>query len=150
MAGDRSIFQKPFTIGEQVQALNRLFPGAQWRAERNGLVGGGIFSPTPLSGSYRLIFQYERKGRAGYDLKVLLSGDNVQKIDAPDFPHKYGIDKKRREVELCLFRRGEFTPRKLLAETIVPWAIEWLYFYEGWLATGKWLGGGEHPSVKRR
>ena len=80
----------------------------------------------------------------------MLKGNNVQKIDAPDFPHNYGIDRKKREVELCLYRGQEFTSRKLLAETIIPWAIEWLYFYEGWLATGKWLGGGEHPRVKRR
>jgi hypothetical protein len=24
------------------------------------------------------------------------------------------------------------------------WAVEWLYFYEGWLITKKWRGGGRH------
>jgi hypothetical protein len=32
-----------------------------------------------------------------------------------------------------------------IADTIVPWAALWLVFYEYWLATGLWLGGGEHP-----
>jgi hypothetical protein len=27
----------------------------------------------------------------------------------------------------------------------LPWAAYWLAFYEYWLATGHWLGGGEHP-----
>ena len=32
-----------------------------------------------------------------------------------------------------------------LATTIVPWCSEWLFYYELWLATGEWLGGGVHP-----
>ena len=31
-----------------------------------------------------------------------------------------------------------------LAETILPWASEWLAHYEGWLYTGEWKGGGVH------
>lgn len=42
-------------------------------------------------------------------------------------------------------RYSEFNVYKLLADTIIPWTVEWLYFYELWLATGEWLGGGEHP-----
>ena len=33
----------------------------------------------------------------------------------------------------------------LLADTIVPWAAEWLMHYELWLVTGEWTGGGDHP-----
>ena len=55
---------------------------------------------------------------------------------------------------LCLFdhETGEWTPFKLLAETTVPWAIDWLACYEGWRATGKWAGGGRHakPLGKER
>lgn len=32
-----------------------------------------------------------------------------------------------------------------LADTIVVWASEWLFFYESWLLTGDWLGGGHEP-----
>ena len=33
-----------------------------------------------------------------------------------------------------------------IADTIIPWTSEWLFFYELWLATGgEWLGEGEHP-----
>jgi len=32
-----------------------------------------------------------------------------------------------------------------IADRIVPWASNWLFCYEGWLATGKWRGGGRHP-----
>jgi len=32
-----------------------------------------------------------------------------------------------------------------LADTILPWASLWFFYYEIWLATGEWVGGGEHP-----
>jgi hypothetical protein len=36
----------------------------------------------------------------------------------------------------------------LYTETIVPWISEWLMYYELWLSTGEWLGGGIHPQKK--
>ena len=33
----------------------------------------------------------------------------------------------------------------LLTESYIPWAIEWTEFYELWLLTGVWYGGGIHP-----
>jgi hypothetical protein len=47
---------------------------------------------------------------------------------------------------LCLFDPSacEWTPCDLLAETTVPWTIDWLACYEGWRATGEWTGGGRH------
>jgi hypothetical protein len=32
-----------------------------------------------------------------------------------------------------------------IAETIVPWACEWLAYYEIWKATGHWSGDQEPP-----
>jgi hypothetical protein len=32
-----------------------------------------------------------------------------------------------------------------LAHTIVPWLISWLVFYEIWLVSGVWHGGGFEP-----
>ena len=72
-------------------------------------------------------------------------GDELEKLDAPNFPHKFDIDAENKMVRICLYRYSEFNSSKLLANTIIPWAIEWLYYYELWLATGEWLGGGEHP-----
>jgi hypothetical protein len=52
-------------------------------------------------------------------------------------------------LTLCLFSPslGEWDVNDLLAETTIFWANEWLYFYEGWLITKKWRGGGRHPSL---
>ena len=39
--------------------------------------------------------------------------------------------------EIC-----EFIKRR--KNTIVPWIADWLYYYEVWLFTGEWEGGGIH------
>lgn len=78
---------------------------------------------------------------------VWVLGDELQKLDSPDFPHRYEIDEEKKAVEICLYRYREFTTYKFISKTIVPWTVEWLYFYELWLATGEWYGGGEHPNA---
>lgn len=38
--------------------------------------------------------------------------------------------------------------KDLISDTIIPWVADWLLYYELWLATGEWLGGGHgSPSV---
>lgn len=55
------------------------------------------------------------------------------------------------EVMMCLFdpEAGDWSPADLIAETTVPWAIEWLAAYEGWRATGKWTASGRHVVTVR-
>lgn len=65
--------------------------------------------------------------------------------EAP-LPHVY-FDKRDLTLSpLCLFdpAQGEWTRNDLVAFTTVPWAADWLACYEGWLATGRWYGGGRH------
>jgi hypothetical protein len=54
---------------------------------------------------------------------------------APGFPH------------LCLYdpAQDEWLPDRPIADTIIPWAISWLAFFECWVLTGEWKGGGRHP-----
>ncbi len=61
-------------------------------------------------------------------------------------PHVYWSEKYREIPSLCLFSPSnrEWSPDDLLADTTLFWAWEWLYFYEGWLVTKKWRGGGRH------
>jgi hypothetical protein len=59
-------------------------------------------------------------------------------------PHVYPLN------TLCLFLGNrEWHESIPIADTLVPWASEWLLYYELWLATGEWLGGGEHPPPGR-
>jgi hypothetical protein len=33
---------------------------------------------------------------------------------------------------------------------IIGWIALWLYYYEVWLITGNWLGGGHEPNSSKR
>ena len=70
--------------------------------------------------------------------KPLALADGAQRL-----PHVYDHVKQ----QLCLYYgpAREWTPDKMIADTIVPWASEWLLHYEFWLVTGIWHGGGIHP-----
>lgn len=61
-------------------------------------------------------------------------------------PHVYYIGDGPLDVVLCLFdpNSDEWSPAMSLAETTVPWAIDWLAAYEGWRATGSWTATGKH------
>jgi hypothetical protein len=37
-----------------------------------------------------------------------------------------------------------------LDQTVVPWAILWLFYFEEWLTSNEWKGGGMHPDAQRR
>jgi hypothetical protein len=61
--------------------------------------------------------------------------------DGQQIPHVYPGPRP------CLYLPGarEWTSEKLIAETVIPWLMLWLEYYELWHATGDWQGGGEHP-----
>ena len=48
---------------------------------------------------------------------------------------------------LCLthYESDKWNSSIMLTESYIPWAIEWTEFYELWLLTGTWYGGGVHP-----
>jgi hypothetical protein len=62
-------------------------------------------------------------------------------------PHVY--DHVDGVTRLCLYypTSNEWTTQSWLSKTMVPWTISWLRFYEIWQITGKWEGGGEHPTA---
>ena len=62
-------------------------------------------------------------------------------------PHVFFDLEDLQNSPLCLFDpvKDEWTETDLIADTTVPWTIDWLACYEGWLATGRWHGGGRHP-----
>lgn len=72
-----------------------------------------------------------------------LAGDRV-------LPHVYRH--KGAGTLLCLWwpKNREWTSQMKLSDTFIPWAIDWLWYFEEWLYTGEWAGGGEHPSGTAR
>lgn len=76
----------------------------------------------------------------------ILSPKLVRLPDNPEgrLPHIYGPIE---DPTLCLYdpAKDEWDPSMAVADTIVPWSLDWIACYEFWLMNGRWEGGGRHP-----
>lgn len=121
-------------LGLQTLHILHCFPGFTCRREHGLSVWRGVLQPRPLSQKYRVAITY-----SFHSLPTV-------RVVAPSLhlkaPHLY------KDKSLCLYYPKE-TPWKrdmLIAATILPWTALWLYYYELWLDTGKWLGTSSHAS----
>lgn len=141
MARNRFPSGAPVSLALQAARINAL---SNWTGRSDGrvLVAKGKVQPTELSGPYNIRITYRLKQRPA----VILVDPPLQQRDGKWPDHLYGKE------ELCLYhpKYREWTPDRVLSETIIPWISEWLACYETWLITGDWLGGGVHPRVKGR
>jgi hypothetical protein len=124
---------------DQAARLRAAFPGFRALARGSLVRAEGDITPTDLSATYRVEIQY--KLGLSPDVRVL-SPALYARTDDPFIPHMYYQDR------LCLYLPGwrEWSSSMPLGRVIVPWAAEWLFYYELWHATGEWLGGGHHIS----
>jgi hypothetical protein len=102
-----------------------------------------VASPTPFSRRYGLRIDY-RHGRVP---RVFVEHPNLVALaDGRRLPHVYAQQPPR----LCLYLpgTGEWTSAMRLDQTIVPWAFLWLFYFEEWLVSNEWKGGGMHPGEK--
>jgi len=98
--------------------------------------------PTPLSRTYTiLIIMKKIKGPKVYVTSPKLS----ELADGRKIPHLYS----QKEQRLCLYhpRDRDWHHGKYIARTIAPWTYLWLFFFEEWLLSDDWKGGGEHPDT---
>jgi len=65
-----------------------------------------------------------------------------------DIPHKFHNIRRPESPLLCLHLPCQWDASMAIADTIVPWTVEWLIAYEGWRATGVWTAGG-HGTERR-
>ncbi len=89
--------------------------------------------PSPASQRYtvHLAYRHGRRPRI-----TVIDPPLILHPGAASLPHVYAGD------ELCLYFPGQWKHDRLLAHTVVPWISEWLMYYEVWLVTGRWAGGG--------
>lgn len=127
-------------LGRQLACLRAAFPNGHGEVRGRVLIWFETLTPTPLSRSYKLQLTYALGKHPAVRvvspaLEALAKGRKI--------PHLYS----QHNAELCLYMPSwrEWTSGTWLAHTIMPWSILWLYFFEGWLATGEWQGGGQHP-----
>jgi len=127
---------------EQQLAFIRLRWGSSWsvRGRGRGFIAEGLVRPAEVCREYKVRLVYDE----GRPVVTVLDPPLEKRPGSKRIEHTY--DNER----LCLYYpgRGEWTPNKILAHTVIPWISEWLYHYEIWFATGEWTGGGEHPESK--
>ena len=143
-------------LERQIRRMRELWP--RFEVTRGVGESGAVWFGTlvGVSRPYRVAIEYvppaEERSRP------LLGGAPVVRVLSPalrpnwyaaeeaPLPHVYFTRQWLELSPLCLFDPDldEWTPDDFIAETTVPWAADWLACYEGWRATGRWLGGGRH------
>lgn len=108
---------------------------------------GFTVSPTPLSRAYRCLLKvyaarFPELFVVDPDPKILAAGRVL--------PHVYPHDGPGAKLCLWLPRTYEWCAQMRFDETYLPWAAEWLDYFEEWLVTDIWTGGGEHPVAPRK
>lgn len=150
----------PLSVVEQDAGIRRLFPKFRQTCALDFL---GIWRGPlcPLAKTYEVRLTYCPRIRFGgaivanpwITVEVVnpLIGLDPRGTDEPP-PHIYRRPETAAGWSMCLYdpRRGDWQPDLLISETVIPWAAEWLFFYEGWLIDGQWAGGGEHPIAPKR
>lgn len=135
-------------VYEQRAHLRRVWPALRCDIHDGMLECRGVVQPSPLTNAYRIHLRYKvhQPPRVWVKEPVLRRRDPSQRI-----PHTYLDDDGTERPCLYLPGAGEWRQDKALAITVMPWLLLWLTYYELWLATGEWHGGGvEHPVASDR
>lgn len=138
---------------EQIRRMKLLFPDFRvifnggWHVEWEG-------SLRPLYKAYKLRITLVLKTQLDgmkigpYYPRIILVDPllelSTERAPGELVPHIYLNGRDPTKSPLCVFDpvADEWTNDMAIADTIIPWVIDWLVSYEGWLATGEWTGGG--------
>lgn len=140
------IKNRPITLSIQKEGLQHTYEALIEKIEekRGKLICIMNLQPTLESEFYKVKICYaQNKWRPQV---WLLSPKLVRKPE-----HLYGSDKFGNPC-LCVYTPKEWNPTKMtLAKVFVPWIVTWLYAYEAWVITGKWLyQSTPHPSRSKK
>ena len=119
-------------LAQQALALRNKFPDCRPLFVRGRLVCDWEMQPDPASDRYRIHLEAEAESEA----RIFVMDPQLIPNEAGELPHVYDYG------GLCLNLRDEWHPRMLFTDTFVPWAAQWLIFYEIWRATEVWEGDG--------
>jgi hypothetical protein len=130
-------------LAQQLFSLRQFYPEGEGAIKHPVLTWEGQLTPTPLSRTYYTRVTY-RVGSAP-ETRVL-SPSLVELADGRRIPHLYSQKDRR----LCLYVPGtnQWNSSKFISKTIIPWSLLWFFYFEEWLLSGEWKGGGVHPPSK--
>lgn len=126
------------SLAVQAAHLKRRYPDGRIVLRPNRLAWLGHLKPTDVSRAYEVLAVIE----PGWAPLIYVVDPPLQRRDDEPVPHVYSAN------DLCLYTGDEWNDTMIVADTLIPWTSEWLFFYETWHATGDWLGGGVHPDQR--
>lgn len=142
--------KRPPNLAARLVELSRLnIPGATYQFKSGrGLIYRMELSPTEASRLY--LCELHVPSSASFPKVIVREPDLLVLAAGKKLPHIYPYDGKG--VHLCLWKPKfrEWNWSMKLSETYVPWTVEWLWYFEDWLYSGVWAGGGDHPPAHRR
>lgn len=135
--------RKPLTAGQQLIGLqkNPICDGEGLRRP-GGFSWRYRASPSPIGREYDIRIEFQQ----GHPPDVFVDSPDLHDMSAGRrLPHVYS----QSPVQLCLYfpRYEEWQPWMRLDQTIVPWVTLWLFYFEEWLVSDDWKGGGKHVDV---
>jgi len=143
-------FKKPKNVAIQLLNLKSKYECLDSKLGIGKLIWKQRVRPSELSRTYDITVKYN-----GKIPEVYLYNQGIMTKEDEYIPHCFRRHYKNKEdeyVKLCLYypRYHEWSNDMFLSETVIPWTIDWLYYYELWRITGKWLGGGiEHEKDEK-
>lgn len=151
----RRLEQPIIGIREQYLALKQFCPGKVVISDNDKTVQWeGMLQPLPFSREYRVVIRYTLSHPP---VCVIREPDLSNLAQGRKIPHIYRNQTGIRGTQLCLYlpvvkqknKVSEWQPTMFLANTILPWASMWLVYFEFWLSSGEWDGGGvEHDVIE--
>lgn len=121
----------------QLETIKKTFPEAKTKMIKRGHYEVIVpLNPKNFSRTYDVKIAFTELGAKVYVVnEVLKIAEGRYKL-----PHVYN----QKLQQLCLFSvsKKEWNSKYLIVKTLIPWASEWLFYYELWLINGDWHGGG--------
>jgi len=105
-------------------------------------------APSEYSRLYKCVLRMKQGWEA--PRVFVITPDLVHLSGGRTIPHIYKNDGPG--TLLCLWwpKKMEWHPKMKLIDTYIPWTAEWLGYFEHWLLTNVWEGGGEHPNSRKK
>jgi len=136
MAKKNKFFRKEvLPLGQQVIRMQREWPEFKSAIKRAKVSWVGRITPTKMSDTYTIRVTYQAPRRP--EVEVITPA--LRPLPGKRIPHTFP------GKILCLHLPGQWAANMFIANTIIGWTALWLFFYETWLVTGEWEGGGHEP-----
>ena len=136
----RRFKREELTQSQQLFFMNSRFPQLIAKVHRQrSIIWEGPWRPSELGDEYTVSISYEQ----GFRPRIAIIEPALALAPGKkELPHTYGG-----QNNICVHRPEEWHKGLAIADTIMPWLSQWLYFYEIWVVTGKWFGKGTHPNL---